>query len=220
MKRILRLLAAILLILGGIGWFSGIFSMSWAGSNYEMPLGDLEGIAVDSSGNIYCGAQFYSCIQKYDSEGQFLSCLHVNTGGGAFRVRVNKNDELEVATARMGRFYRFSPEGKLIEQKENAPEYFDKFGSRGEKRCTGPDHATYLITTRIMFPSVMKITASGDKTAVVSVPIHKWFIMGPFPAWLFWAGGILILIGVHATTNNKKSQPNAPADAKRPRRRA
>jgi hypothetical protein len=86
MNRALRILGIVLLSLGGVGWFSGFLDIPWAGSKYEMPPGDLRGLAVDASGNICCGAQSYSRVQKYDPEGRFLFSLRIGAGGGAFRI--------------------------------------------------------------------------------------------------------------------------------------
>jgi len=206
MKRTLYFLAYILLFLGGIGWFSGFFDIPWADSGYEMPLGDLVGVAVDSSGNIYCGVRFYSRVQKYDPKGHFLFSLHIGAGGGAFRIQVNEKDELEVATARTNRLYRFSPEGELLEQRDDVHHFFADFGTQGERQCRGPENSVYQIPTALLFPSVVKISSSGQKTTVVSVPLYKWFVMGPFPAWLFWMVAILLLGGMQYL-DKKKGNP-------------
>ncbi len=92
MKITLRIIAYALLVLGGVGWFSGFFPLPWLDSTFEMPLGDLKGIAVDSSGQIYCGAQFYSRIQQYDFSGRFVAGWFIDSSGGAFRIRINTND--------------------------------------------------------------------------------------------------------------------------------
>jgi hypothetical protein len=208
----MRFLAYVLLLLGGVGWFSGFFDIPWATSQYEMPLGDLKGVTVDSSGDIYCGAQFYCRVQKYDPEGRFLLSLRIDASGGAFRIRVNQDDELEVATARNDQLYRFAPKGELLDRKENVGHFYSDFGAEGEKECRGPENAVYRIKSSLLFPSVVRISAGVDET-VVSVPVRKWLVMGPFPAWLFWTAAILLLGGIRKL-ENKKGKPQ-PAGAAR-----
>ena len=209
MKRALRFFAYVLLVLGGIGWFAAFVPIPWAYSDFEMPLGDLEGVAVDSSGNIYCGVQFYSRIQKYGPDGDFIWSIRIGASGGAFRIRVNPNDEIEVATARNDRFYRFSSKGDLIEQRENVHHFFADFGDEGDKQCRGPDGSNYQIRTALLFPHVVRITPAGQETTVITFPIYKWFVMGPFPAWIFWMSAILILITLDRTKKKEEKTDEA-----------
>jgi hypothetical protein len=218
MIRILQIIGFAILGLGVLGWFAG-FSISLLdipriGPTYEMPLGDLSGIAVDSSGNIYCGAQFYSRIQKYDSEGRFLFGLRIDASGGGFRFRVNKNDELEVGTSRTDLVYRFSPSGELLERKNDIKHrFFDELGSEGEIQCYEPYNILYKIPTSTLFPSVVRITPSGQTRTVVSVPFQKWLLMGPLPAILYWfAGMILLAIAYHLEKKRKSNPKNTSCD--------
>ena len=64
MKRVIQVFAAALCLLSAFGWWSKFYHPLWAGREFEMPLGALEGVAVDSDGNIYCASQFYSRVQK------------------------------------------------------------------------------------------------------------------------------------------------------------
>ena len=215
----LAILGFVMLILGCYGWFSGVFQAFWAGRTVEMPLGDLQGVAVDSSGNVYCGAQFYRRVQKYDPDSQFLFSLHIDPPGGAFRIRVNENDELEVATLLTNRLYRFSPSGEMLEQRErrsllrmpeernNVWNPYPDFGAEGERQCRGPDGSVYRIRSPLLFPSVVKTSPSGEQSTVVSVPFHKWLVMGPFPAFLFWIAAGLLLGGVEYFGKRKMRQP-------------
>jgi len=163
------------------------------GSDFEMPLSRLEGVAVDSSGNVYCGTQAYGRVQKYDPDGRFLWSLRIDAGGGVFRIRVNQYDELEVVTARTGLFYLCSSEMQLIEKYDiDVHEVFEDFGAEGEKQCRGPDGSIYRVGPSWLFPSIVRIAPSGEETTVISVPLHKWFFMAPCPAWLFALGGAFI----------------------------
>ena len=198
MRQRIKIFGGILCALGVIGFLSGAyFSLCNEPGNlssFEFPLGAAEGIAVDSSGNIYCGAQFYGRVQKYDSKRCFLFAIEVHSNGGPFRIRVNENDELEVATARENEYCRFSPQGDLLQHRKEPIDIYEEFGPKQDYACKGPDGADYRLGVfpRI-FPSIIKYTKEGEYSTVVSVPFYLWIVMGPFPAWLYIpAGGLMI----------------------------
>ena len=198
----------VLICIGGLCFvFPGISSLNkWPGTKYELPLGDLRGVALDSAGNIYCGGQSYGRVQKYDPDGKFLSSFHVDSSGGSFRFRLNEKDELEIATARMARFIRYSLEGEIIEYKQGVDYIYKEFGPGTDKQCAGPGGITYRIADwSVLFPRVIKVSDSGDRSTVISVPIYKWIFMGPLPAWLFAVIGVL-LVGFSETVAYKKEQ--------------
>ncbi|MCL2699858.1 MAG: hypothetical protein FWE68_06055, partial [Defluviitaleaceae bacterium] len=71
--------------------FSGNGSVDVVSLNVEtgrfydpIPLRSVDGIAVDSAGNIYYGSFDYSSIQVYDSEGLFLYRFSFQTGGRGY----------------------------------------------------------------------------------------------------------------------------------------
>lgn len=198
-RRYLKIVAYILLIIGGIGWLGGfLLSLGRIGpisSFTELPLGDLSGVAVDSAGRIYCQLGFYSRIQQYDATGKFIKGWSVNAAGGAFKIRVNPQDELEAVTARTNMFYRFAPTGEVIEKRQEEDRTGSLFGSfdGGKSRIELADGTVYTTRWSLLFPSVVKISPNGQMTKLVTVPFHKWLIMGPFPAWFLWMIGIAIL---------------------------
>jgi len=200
-------LALLLLLLGFVGWITGFTASAWL---EEMPLGQLEGIAVDSDGNIYCASQFYNRVQKYSPEGRFLFGLTINTSGGSYRIRINNDDELEIATARNDSFYRFSSDGKLLETKKNVDHFYGEFGSLGQKKCRGPNNSKYEIKWGTLFPQVIEVASSGEQRTVVSTPLHKWFVMGPQPAWLFIMASMGLLFLLYKLTFPITHKPQNP----------
>ena len=213
MKRLLRItrwiltaLAVVFFVIGGIGWFTGFHTPPWEDASYEMPLGDLDGIAVDSKGNLYCASQFYSRVQKYDSNGRFLLGWPIDCAGGIFRIRMTRNDELEVVTARKDMYYRFSPQGELLEAWHTDGKLFHHFGPSSSSECSGADGTVYQVHYQWLSPSVVKVDPSGKRTTVVSTPFRKWIIMGPYPAWLFLMAGVLILMVLNKDKVFRKSE--------------
>jgi hypothetical protein len=202
----LKLLAAGLSLIGALGFAAGFFAMygllSWIPRSVELPLGWLVGIAVDSKGRIYCGTQFYSRVQEYDADGAFLAGWFIPTSGGVFRLRVNPQDELEVATARTRMFLRFSPMGELLEQRHD-PNAFGEFGSENERRWTTANGTTYEIDRVFLFPSVSK-RQNSKRVTVVATPLYQWLFMGPFPAWLLFAVGGLVYAALNERLRFKR----------------
>jgi hypothetical protein len=213
--KIIAIFALLLTILGVIGFLSG-FAVSLGGlhriipDSFEMPLGDLQGIAVDSEGNIYCGVQFYSRIQAYDINGRFLYGKCFDSHGGAFKIKINSNEQLEVATYRGRNKYIFSKEGSLLYRRSNDPscllgfERINNFSCYDQKR-----DLTYQINPILLPPvilanatlispfgsHVVKKDISGKETVIIQTPFYKWLFMGPFPGFLFmFIGGLLYSI--------------------------
>jgi hypothetical protein len=194
-KFAVHALAAMFLVIGFVDFFAGavIGNVVKVPDWFELPLGDLRGIAVDSDGNIYCGTQYYSRVQVYDSEGNYIRGTFVDCCGGAFRIRISQNDGLEVATARNDKLYRFGKDGTLVTEFSNVPQYFDEFGETGETQYRDQRHDT---TYRIMWSPfgayVVKRSASGEKRVIVRTPFYKWLFQGPNPGWFFCMVGALM----------------------------
>ena len=84
--------------------------------SFEMPHGDLKGIAVDSEGEIYCGVQFYNRIEVYNSKGKFLYGKFLGDGiRGPFRMKINSNGQLEIVTS-SGTRYVYNKDGNKIKK--------------------------------------------------------------------------------------------------------
>ena len=195
-RYVIRIIATLFLVIGFIGFLTGPITAGFGFrfrnlDSFELPLGDLRGIAVDSQGNIYCGLQFYSRIQVYNAEGKFLYGKFINSAGGAFRIRINEKDQLEVATAGNDKLYIFAKDGTLTDELSDVGHCFHIFGETGETRYHDKAHnTTYLIKWSPPGSYVAKKDLVGEEETIIRTPFHKWLFMGPLPAWLF------ILIGV------------------------
>ena len=187
-KFIVHAVAALFLAIGSIGFFAGFLvgNVVKFPEGFELPLGVLKGIAVDSDGNIYCGTWYYSRVQVYDSKGHYIRGTFVDSAGGAFRIRINHNDQLEVATARNNKLYRFGKDGTLVTELSDVGYYFDGFGKNGETQYNDVrQNATYQIRWSLLGAYVVKKSASGETKVIVRTPFHKWLFQGPSPGWFF-----------------------------------
>jgi len=200
-RYVIRIVAALFLAIGFIGFLAGaITGLGFDFRNldsFELPLGDLKGIAVDSEGNIYCGLQFYSRVQVYDNEGKFIYGKFINSAGGAFRIRINEDDQLEVATARNDKLYLFEKNGTLVNELSDVGHYFHDFGKTGEARYHDKrQNTTYFRRASLLGSYIAKRDSSGEEKVLVRTPFHKWLFMGPLPAWLFIVVGVVMSIFV------------------------
>ncbi|REC41715.1 hypothetical protein DRF68_18380 [Candidatus Chryseobacterium massiliae] len=64
--------------------------------NVELPFSEFNGFVVDSHENVYIGDSFYSVIQKFDREGNFIQSIKVNNYGKSFRIGIDKMDNIIV----------------------------------------------------------------------------------------------------------------------------
>ena len=191
-KFVVRAIAALLMAIGFVDFLAGVVIGNFVKTpdGFELPLGDLKGIAVDSDGNIYCGTQYYSRVQVYDSEGHYIRGTFVDSAGGAFRIRINQNDELEVATARNDKLYRFGKDGTLVNELSDVHHYYGEFGEMGETQCyDGRQNTTYRIRWSPLGSYIDKKGVSGKTKVIVRIPFYKWLFQGPYPAWCFAMAG-------------------------------
>jgi hypothetical protein len=150
---------------------------------------------VDSEGNIYCGLQFYSRVQVYDAEGNFNYGKFIDSAGGAFRIRINNNDQLEVATARNDKLYLFARDGTLVNELSDVGHYFRNFGQTGETRFHDKrQNVTYYRRPSLLGPYIVKRDSFGEKKTIIKTPFHKWLFKGPLPAWFFGLIGAVMSV--------------------------
>ena len=192
LARWMRRLGIALTLCGAVGWFgavlkcAGLFDLP---GNIEVPLGDLEGIAVDADGNIYCGTPFWQRVQVYDQEGSFIRGWSVDAGGGMFRIRTDKDGYIHAATARGGMHYTYRPDGTLVSEAEE-PELLGTFQAYS---IVADDGSRYDICSPNLFPNIVKTDENGQSRRVVGPRWHLWLIQGPFPAFILFAVGVLML---------------------------
>lgn len=199
-KLILSLLALTFIILGFCGWFRGfaIAMTKTALIRDELPLGDLTGVTVDGNGNVYCGLGFYQRIQVYDSRGRFKYGRGIDAAGGDFLFHIDEDDRLVVATVRNDKVFYFE-NGALVNEETSDSRYFEFYNRYSRDECFDSEKNYYRIAPwSLIWPQVIRAEmGNGHRSVIVSTPFWKWLLMGPFPAWLFVAGGMGLFYLVH-----------------------
>jgi hypothetical protein len=116
--RALFLVAIAFVVVGGFGFFLGVASPVVVPDTTELPLGRVNSIAVDGRGHLFVAAPFYQRVQVYGPEGQFITSIPVDSGGGTFNVGLSEQGRLRVATARTDLLLEYEPNGRLVSRSE------------------------------------------------------------------------------------------------------
>ena len=199
----IKLVSIALSTLGFFGFSSGCLVSSGliaVGSNYELPLGDVKSIAVDSQGRIYCAVEMYSRVQQYDSDGRFLRSWLVPANRGTFRLRVNDTDELEVYVSRGSTLFTFDAEGRLVRSSGVEPDIFHEFAERTAMLPGGEE--LKVSRCRLVRCIVERDVQGNNHPLIVSRP--EWLVAEPIPAWLLFAGGLTLYEMARKASQGKK----------------
>lgn len=101
-RKILSLVFLVITGLGCYGIFLGLTQANNSDCTTQQPINDVQGIIVTESG-IYIGLGHYNRIQKYDLQGDYITCWKTNTYSKDFTFRVNQDGEGEIAMKNVSR---------------------------------------------------------------------------------------------------------------------
>jgi hypothetical protein len=179
-------MGAVILFIGIYGFFS--IAISSATSNVgrfynELPLLPLNGIAVDSKGNVFFGISEHNSIQVYDNMGVFLYRFSFPAGGGMFSFYVDYDDFVHVVTARNSRVFSFYG-GHLVGERGSYAEELQEFGRRRQRDYSDIYGNKYAIS----FRSVRMYDEYGNFLRRISPNAPIW----PFPIFVMW---LIALVG-------------------------
>ena len=188
-----------LFIFGGIICFGPLFLhilLQDTVISVQMPFGELKGIVVDRAGNIYCVSTFYSNVQVYDENGDFIRTHFIAAGNESFGIMIDENNLLNIATEKTDINYVYSDDGVLMDKIEGEGEIlYSEIRGLGTHTCMDKNRNIYTIKGYWVNPYVLKTSPMGRTQKIVTVPFYLWIIMAPFPAilFLFLGFGILML---------------------------
>jgi hypothetical protein len=178
------------------GWIAS-WNLPFWNSASNLPLGTAKGIVVDDEGRIYIGSQFYNRIQLYDVSGAYLNGWFIQGNSGPFRMRINAQDQIEVASRRTDKIFTFDDEGNLIKRVEALNPY-DEFGNKNERIHIDERGDLYEIRNGAILPAVTR-----NNIIVVRTPWYLWLTMAPFPAWLFGILAALTTLALKETSSKQ-----------------
>jgi hypothetical protein len=206
-QRKLQVIGIALFSLGAFGLAFSFLSLYGLISprDVEFPLSGISEVAVDSTGRIYCGAQFYARVQQYTSEGVFRRGWSVDTGGGQFRLRVDNRDRIVVTPVRRRRVLVYNSEGVLLEI--DSP---DTPTSIAEESDQSRSSASSLrIEHGLLWPQVIRTGPSDEERVIIDTDVVRWIIMAPLPAsfFLFGSGIPISLARRLRSARKQRTQP-------------
>jgi len=161
----------------------------------QLPLHEVRRIAVDSKNNIYIGLSWFSAIQVYDENGQFLYGISFeNTPKGTFYFYTDTNDNIHVFSEGRMIEYRFSHKGleeqKSIEMKD-IEALFDIYERTTKVEYTTDKGDLYkynAFNKRIMLYD----TDTDDLIQKIILNVPKWpWTFGAYFSFGFFGGFIL-----------------------------
>ena len=143
----------------------------------ELPPVDCRGIVVDSEGFIFCGIQRYNQVYVYDKNGKLIRGFDIDGLGGTFKLRMSKDDHLEVATVRNNKLYTFDKNGNLLRTENISYNYYSAFGAYNEYQY---NEYQYIDKNNIIYqikhsfftpPQIIKVTASNHQDKLISTDV-------------------------------------------------
>lgn len=158
--------------------------MQFQSSKLQFPLG-AEGcalIALDKQGRIYYAVESYHRLQVYDKHGRFLRGWFAPIESDQHRdLYVDEDDYVHVV--RNDQDYTYSPKGELIS--------VDRFsGKRPDNQAnalvTDSEGNTFRVESPFLRPRLVRTTATGVESVLVSDSLGLWIIKCPLPMALFF----------------------------------
>jgi hypothetical protein len=170
-------------IAGGVVAFAGD---SLPLRSIEFPLGDVQDMAVDPSGNVVLALGFYGRIQVYDAQGRFQRGWSAEARGGSFTVAVDDSGLISSYASRRGSTLVFNPDGRVITTADSGSQR-----GHGETAIATADGSVLTLRHRFLWPTLVR-----EKNGVVSVLVTgPWYLRpftGPVPTWLLMMVGVLV----------------------------
>jgi hypothetical protein len=161
----------------------------------QLPCGELKGIAVDRSGNIYCVSGYYSCVHVYDRDGNFIRTHFIAPGKQTIGIMIDKDNLLHIAVEGTDMHYIYSDDGVLMGEIEGEGEdLYNEIKSMGTHMCIDMNRNIYTIRGSWIYPHVVKTSTMEESGKIVAVPFYLWIIMAPFPAILYLILGFLLMM--------------------------
>ncbi len=153
MKIIVNIALLFFVIIGLAGFFGLDFLNSRANNNNaELPLSDIQGIAVDSLDNIYLGLGIFGKVQIYDKNGNFIKSWDVQSNGGAFYIGISEDDNIAIYSVRADEKNIYDKNGNILSQSKFEIDYL-KF-EKSAKIFTSKKGNKYEISG--WFPKIKK----------------------------------------------------------------
>ncbi|KPK47475.1 MAG: hypothetical protein AMK72_08405 [Planctomycetes bacterium SM23_25] len=155
----------------------------------QFPLGPVEGIAVDGDAFVYLALRNYSRIQKYSSEGEFVSGWFVSTWGGRFEIWAEGDGTIHAFGGGTSHEV-FDANGTFIERRktQSREDHHGASETAGGALEVDANGNVYQIEPSSWSAKVTKITPDGKKTTIIEEPFYDHLLRVPMSWWLMLIG--------------------------------
>ena len=167
----------------------------------ELPLGDLDGVSIGGDDLIFCGATAYSRIQVYGPTGKFIRAI--NTYGKLLNFYVTPQGLIRVKAG--GWLRNYSLDGKFLGKTRWTSKHGEEFRNVPKSAFMDKQGNTYTVARySVIFPRIVRTTAEGQTSVVVSQPWYLWAVQFPFPAFFFGGFGLFTAAVCDFVTKRRK----------------
>jgi hypothetical protein len=193
--RLRKTLGVVMALIGGASFLSG-FVLSGdmdqsALRTWELPLGNVQGMAVDSQGRIYLALAFYSRIQRYNAEGNFQLGWAAQSGGGPLTIAMQGADTIVVEAGRRHARLLFDADGNLLAEQPDPGQ--GSLPSDDPVVADGPDGSRLALRHGLLSASIVRDSA-GITTTVIAGPRYLRYL-GGVQSWILFAIGMITFWG-------------------------
>ena len=180
-------------------------------SKIQLPLYNVEELAVDDKENYYIGNSFNEYIQIFDSQGNYKNTLSFSGKGGSFTIHENKITIFSYGQRQNEKNTVDLETMKIIESKEISDlESEDEFVaySQMQERFYELNDTTYKIETNPILYNKIQIIKNGKTETLIlkNMPIFPlpFFVHLGIFVLLFWALVLYTYIVLHIDKIKKK----------------
>jgi hypothetical protein len=186
-RKFIRLLAAMCVGVGGLGFFGtaliAVGALNPLPSSFEWPVGYATDVVTTKDNYFVVPHTPSERVQIYDSNWKFLRGWNVDAGGGTFKLHITDTNRIHVVTARGQMHYVYELNGNVVSS--------EKYSAAGRSYSSFPEEGdSYLVPT----------------------PVWLWVFTSPFYSWLTAAIG-LGLFALNDKMKRKRTRAAVPGAA-------
>jgi hypothetical protein len=189
--KILAFIIGLIMIVFGFLGFASFFATTTNEDGVMVsasPIHDVNGIAVDSKGQIYIGDVESGSIQAFSKTGQFIFGNTFPGGAGWFAFGIDNNDVIHIVTARTNSYFQYY-NGKLIDselinysrQQQLIKEYDMQNNNQYLIKCK-----EYLMSSSNQI-TILDHSSNTEEKIILNTPSWPLSIL---TYWLIGAGGL------------------------------
>ncbi len=183
-KIIAFCIGTLFLLFGFIGFMyvaANAMATQYQALSTPLPINQVNGMAVDSKGQIHIGDSQTSSIQTFDSSGRFLYGFTFPTGGaGWFAFGMDTDDAIHIVTARTDAYLKYKDGQQLLAEtiddlRQTELENAYHMGNASRFSRNGTEY-------RLLLFDRLEIRERNGGKSVIILEAPYW----PLPIWVFW----------------------------------